>query len=161
MIAVVLREIQSGADRAGVMDLRLGPGQDRYLDSMEVIFEEADKESRAMPRPWAAHDAETGELVGFAMISDGIPEPMDDDLIGPYYLWKLLVDDSMQGRGYGRAILDAVIRHVRTRPDAEVLYTSCEDGEGSPRGFYLRYGFLDTGRVQDGENVLAYDLGRS
>jgi hypothetical protein len=29
------------------------------------------------------------------MISDNAPEPMDDDLVGPYYLWKLLID---QGR---------------------------------------------------------------
>jgi len=39
-----------------------------------------------------------------------------------------------------------------------VLYTSCADGPGSPRGFYLRYGFTDTGREMWGENVLALDL---
>ena len=47
-----------------------------------------------------------------------------------------------------------------TRPGADVLYTSCADGPGSPRGFYLRYGFTDTGRVMWGENVLALDLTR-
>jgi hypothetical protein len=26
-----------------------------------------------MPHPWAVHDAGTGALVGFAMISDNIP----------------------------------------------------------------------------------------
>jgi hypothetical protein len=35
-----------------------------------------------------------------------------------------------------------------------------EDGPGSPRPFYLRYGFTDTGRVMWGENVLALDLTR-
>ena len=49
--------------------------------------------------------------------------------------------------------------YVRTRPGADVLYTSCREGDGSPRGFYLRYGFTDTGRVMWGENVLAYNLG--
>ena len=39
-----------------------------------------------------------------------------------------------------------------------MLYTSCADGLGSPRGFYLRYGFTDTGWVMWGENVLALDL---
>ena len=39
-----------------------------------------------------------------------------------------------------------------------MLYTSCADGPGSPRGFYLRYGFTDTGRLMWGENVLALDL---
>jgi diamine N-acetyltransferase len=92
------------------------------------------------------------------MISDGIPEPMDDDLVGPFFLWKLLIDESVQGRGYGRATLDAVVDYVRRRPGADVLYTSCSDGPGSPRGFYLGYGFADTGRVESGENVLALDL---
>lgn len=81
-------------DRATVMDLRRGPGQDDYLNSMPEIFDEADQEQRAMPHPWAIHDAATGAVVGFAMISDNIPQPMDDDLVGPYFLWKLLIDEA-------------------------------------------------------------------
>jgi hypothetical protein len=41
------------------------------------------------------------------------------------------------------------------------LNTSCADGPGSPRGFYLQYGFTDTGRVMWDENVLALELGGS
>ena len=114
MAIVELRDIVSVGDRAAVMGLRLGPGQDQYLNSMEDIFAEAEEEQRAMPHPWAVHDAETGALVGFAMISDNVPEPMDDDLVGPYYLWKLLVDHPFQHRGYGTATLDAVVGRVRT-----------------------------------------------
>ena len=44
---------------------------------------------------------------------------------------------------------------MRTRPGAEVLYTSCGLGPGSPLGFYLRQGFSDTGRRHEGEQVLA------
>jgi diamine N-acetyltransferase len=158
MAKVGLRDIVSVGDRAAVMGLRRGPGQDQYLNSMEEIFAEADEEQRAMPHPWAVHDAGTGALVGFAMISDNIPQPMDEDLVGPYYLWKLLIDHRFQRRGYGAATLDAVVDYPRTRPGADVLCTSCTDGPGSPRGFYLRYGFADTGRVMWGENVLALDL---
>jgi hypothetical protein len=50
------------------------------------------------------------------------------------------------------------VGYLRTRPGADVLYTSCADGAGSPRGFYLRHGFTDTGRRMSGENVLALDL---
>jgi diamine N-acetyltransferase len=158
MARVRLRRIVSSADRAAVMGLRRGPGQERYLGSMEDIFAEADEEQRAMPRPWAVHDAETGALTGFAMISDNIPQPMDDDLVGPYFLWKLLIDHRFQRRGYGAATLDAIAGYLATRPGADVLYTSCTDGPGSPRPFYLRYGFADTGRVLEGEKILALDL---
>jgi diamine N-acetyltransferase len=110
------------------------------------------------PHPWAVHDTQTGALVGFAMISDNIPQPMGDDLAGPYYLWKLLIDHRFQRRGYGAATLDVIVDYLRTRPGADVLYTSCADGPGSPRGFYLRYGFTDTGRAMWGENLLTLDL---
>jgi diamine N-acetyltransferase len=155
---VELRDIVSLGDRGAVMGLRRGPGQDRYLNSMEDIFAEADEEQRARPHPWAVRDAGTGTLIGFAMISDNIPQPMDDDLVGPYFLWKLLIDQRFQGRGYGAATLDAVVDYLAARPGADELYTSCADGPGSPRGFYLRHGFTDTGRVMWGENVLAFDL---
>jgi diamine N-acetyltransferase len=158
MAIVVLRDIASPADREAVMGLRRGPGQDRYLDSMQEIFAEADQEQRAMPHPWAVHDAVTSRQIGFAMISDNIPQPMDADLIGPYYLWKLLIDYPFQHCGYGTATLDAVVHYLASRPSADVLYTSCADGPGSPRRFYLRYGFTDTRRVMSGENVLAFDL---
>jgi diamine N-acetyltransferase len=158
MPAVVLREVVTDQDRDSVSRLQRGEGQDAYLNSMADIFAEADEEQRAMPHPWAVHDEKTGELVGFAMISDNIPQPFDDDLVGPYYLWKLLIDRSFQGRGYGAATLDAVVNYVGDRPGADVLFTSCADGAGSPRPFYLRYGFEDTGRVMWGENVLALDL---
>jgi diamine N-acetyltransferase len=160
MPRVQLRDVVTAEDRATVVRLRLAPGQDEYLNSMPEIFDEADEEQRAMPHPWAVHDAATGVVVGFAMISDNIPPPMDDDLVGPYYLWKLLIDEAFQRRGYGVATIDAVVEYLRTRPGADVLYTSCADGPGSPRGFYLHYGFTDTGRVMWGENVLALDLTR-
>jgi len=158
MPRVELRDIVIQDDRDAVMGLRRAPGQERYLGSMASHFEDADEEPRAVAHPWAVHDADTGELVGFAMISDGIPEPIDDDLVGPYYLWRLLIDERFQGRGYGAATIDAIAAYLATRPGADVLYTSCADGDGSPRGFYLRYGFTDTGRVMWEENVLALDL---
>jgi hypothetical protein len=86
MALVELREILTEGDRRAELGLRPGPGQDAYLDSMEDILAEAEEEARAMPRQWAVHDTGSGRLVGFAMISDCIPEPMDEDLVGPYFV---------------------------------------------------------------------------
>ena len=60
-----------------------------------------------MPKAWAVHDAATGDLVGFVMISDNIPEPMDDDLVGPYFLWKLLIDGPRCSDSPARPFFDA------------------------------------------------------
>ena len=159
MAVVQLRDVETEADRAAVMTLRRGRGQERYLGSMASHFEDAVQDARACPRMWSVHDAD--QLVGFVMISDGIPAERlaaDQDLVGPYFLWRLLIDERFQGRGYGAATIDAVVAYLRTRPGADVLWTSCESGPGSPQPFYLHYGFVLTGEVKWGEDLLRLDL---
>lgn len=159
MAVVRLHDIVTDADRAAVMSLRRGPGQERYLGSMASHFEDAIEDARACPRMWSVHDGET--LVGFVMISDGIPAERlaaDDDLVGPYFLWRLLIDERFQARGFGAATIDAVVAYLRGRPGADVLWTSCKAGPGSPQPFYLRYGFVLTGDVKWGEDLLRLDL---
>ena len=160
MAVVQLHDIVTEADKAAVLTLRRRPGQERYLGSMESHFEDAVTDARACPRMWSVHDED--QLVGFVMISDGIPAERlaaDDDMVGPYFLWRLLIDEQFQGRGYGAATIDAVVAYLRTRPDAEVLLTSCKAGQGSPQPFYLHYGFVLTGEVKWGEDLLRLDLG--
>ena len=157
---VELRDIVSDADRAAVLRLRRAAGQERYLGSMASHFEDALADPQACPRMWSVHDRD--RLVGFVMISDGIPAATlaaDDDIVGPYFLWRLLIDAPLQGRGYGRATIDALVEYLGTRPDADVLITSCAAGEGSPQPFYLRYGFRLTGEQKWGEDLLVLDLG--
>ncbi len=159
MPAVQLDDIVTEDDIEAVMGLRRGPGQDRYLGSMISHFEDAIADAKAHPRMWAVRDGE--QLVGFVMISDGIPAEelaADDDIVGPYFLWRLLIDAGHQGQGYGRATIDAIVDYLRTRPDGDVLLTSCTAGDGSPQPFYLHYGFEKTGEVKWGEALLRLDL---
>jgi diamine N-acetyltransferase len=161
MTAVTLRDIVTDADREAVLALRRKPGQERYLGSMASHFEDAIEYQQARPRMWSVHDGGDGTLVGFVMISDDIPQAVldaDADIVGPFFLWRLLIDAEFQGRGYGRATIDAIADYVRTRPGGDVLFTSCEAGDGSPQPFYLDYGFVKTGRIADGEDVLRLDL---
>jgi len=162
--AVELRDIVTEDDVEAVMGLRRGPGQDRYLGSMLSHFEDAIADAHACPRSWSVHDAGDGTLVGFVMISDDVPAETlaaRDDTVGPYYLWRLLIDHRQQGRGYGRATLDAVADYVRSKPNGQALLTSCRAGPGSPQPFYLAYGFTTTGIVMWGEDLLSLDLTRS
>ena len=95
------------------------------------------------------------------MISDDIPNAVldaDETLVGPYFLWRLLIDHRVQGRGYGRAAIDAIAGYVRAKPNGDVLYTSNVDGDGSPLPFYLGLGFVRTGRIVDEEELLELDL---
>jgi diamine N-acetyltransferase len=164
MATVELRDIVTEDDEEAVMGLRRGPGQERYLGRMISHFEDAIADAKACPRMWSVHDAATGQLVGFVMISDNIPAETlaaDDDIVGPYFLWRLLIDHRFQGCGYGRATIDAVVEFLRmNRPNFEVLLTSCAAGVGSPQPFYLQHGFEKTGEVKWGEELLCLDVHR-
>jgi diamine N-acetyltransferase len=159
MPSVALRDIVTEADRAAVLALRLAPGQEGFVASVEESFHDATDDARARPRMWSVQAGR--RVVGFVMISDGIPAERlasDADLIGPYFLWRLLIDQDEQRRGYGTAVLDAVVAYLRGRPGANTLWTSAGQGPGTPQPFYERYGFVATGVVVDDEVVLRLDL---
>ena len=151
---VHLREV-TPANRAAVETLAVSPEQDAYVAGVAESLVEAVETPDA--RPWFRAVYAGDVPVGFVMISDGITVE-NPAYLGPYFLWRLLVDRRYQGRGLGRAALGLVVAHVRTRPDARVLVTSTGEGPGSPLGFYERHGFRRTGAVHEGEVVLELSL---
>lgn len=70
-----------------------------------------------------------------------------------------MVDARFQGRGIGRAAMQRVIEHVRSKALFEVLELSYVPGPGCPEPFYLSLGFRHTGRLDDDEVVLELALG--
>ena len=89
--------------------------------------------------------------VGFVMLSD-------DPAGGRYYLWRFMIDARYQRGGIGRRALELLFEHVRGRPGAKLLYTSCVPGEGSPGPFYEKMGFVYTGEEDEGELVMRREL---
>jgi diamine N-acetyltransferase len=89
--------------------------------------------------------------VGFVMLSD---EPRKPE----YFLWRFMIAAEYQGLGFGKQAIQLLIAHVKTRPQATELLTSYVPGEGSPGTFYHKLGFVDTGEVEDDENVTRLEL---
>lgn len=148
---VAFREVDEQTLEA-VLAVTLVPEQEPYVGSVA----EALKEAREVPegKPWyrAVFDGELA--VGFVMLSWNVP-PNPPEIIGPWYLWKLIVDRRYQGRGYGRAIIEKVVEIVRAE-GAETLLTSYASGPDNPGPFYQRVGFSPTGDVNiDGETIVA------
>jgi diamine N-acetyltransferase len=151
---VTLRPID-GSNRQAVEALRVSPAQERFVSDVAGSLREAAAEPDGRALYWAVYADE--QPVGFVMISDDVASP---DYI-PHYLWKLLIDERYQGKGYGTATLDRIVEYFRAQPGVEVLSTSAGQGEGSPIGFYERYGFEQTGEIVfDDEMLLRLDLRR-
>jgi diamine N-acetyltransferase len=152
--AITLREI-TAANRLAVEELRVAPEQEIFVEGVRQSLAEAAATPHANPWCRAVY---SGEIpVGFVMLGDDVPVG-NRHIPWPYYLWRMLIDSRFQGRGYGRAALNLVVAYLRTRPHADVLVTSVVAGEGSPMGFYLRYGFRSTGQMFDHEHVLQLRL---
>ena len=96
------------------------------------------------PGTFHAGAFEDGELVGTATVH---PEPMpvapeaDVDVTNAFRLRGMATKQHLQGRGYGRAVLERCIEHVRAS-GAEVLWCNARTGA---RGFYERLGFETVG----------------
>jgi diamine N-acetyltransferase len=153
---VSLREI-TDANRSEIEALSVTPQQENFVAGVTDSLIEAAETPDAKPWYRAVYAGETP--VGFVMISDNIA-PEHPEYLGPYFLWRLLIDVRWQRRGYGRAALDLVLEYLATRPGCDRLFASFIPGDGSPLGFYLQYGFVPTGDVFDDEPVIELLLPR-
>jgi diamine N-acetyltransferase len=148
-VTISLREITE--DNGGaVQALRTTPGQARYVSSVVNSLEEAAQVPQA--NPWFRAVYADERPVGFVMLAWNV-DPQPPGIIGPWFLWKLLIDHRHQRRGYGQEVMRQIIALVRAQGATELL-TSYSLVDGGPEGFYQSLGFLPTGSVHDGE-VLA------
>jgi len=153
-VVVTLREIDD-ANRETVLSLAVAPAQEQFVSSVAESLAEAADYPHA--KPWYRAVFDGDDAVGFVMLSWNV-EPQPPEIIGPWFLWKLLIDERHQGRGYGREIVQTVANLVRAEGATELL-TSYTPGPGGPAGFYQRLGFVPTGGVDpNGEIIMRLKL---
>jgi diamine N-acetyltransferase len=106
------------------------------------------------PKAWFRAIYAGERPVGFVML-------LDDPEAPEYYLWRFMIAANEQGKGYGWKALELLVEHVRRRPGATELKTSCVPAtSGGPEPFYLAFGFRPNGVVHEGEIELTLPLRR-
>jgi len=151
---VTLREV-TDQNRAAVLALRVAPEQERFVGTVAWALRDAEEIPEG--KPWYRSIYADERPVGFVMLSWNVtPDP--PRIIGPWFLWKLLIDARHQRRGFGRETVLLVADIVRANGAAE-LVTSCVPGDDGPEAFYRGIGFGPTGELdENGEIILALDL---
>jgi diamine N-acetyltransferase len=137
-------------NRDAVLALRVAPEQEQFVSSVAEALTEAAEYPQA--RPWYRAVFADGNAVGFVMMSWNV-RPQPPEIIGPWFLWKLLIDGRYQGRGYGREIVRQVAELIRDEGATELL-TSYVPEPGGPAGFYERLGFVPTGDRDDNGEII-------
>lgn len=88
--------------------------------------------------PFAIYADDT--MVGFIML--GYYEA------GGYYtLWKLLIDEKYQNRGYGKKALRLGIDYLVNRFRVKEIYTAYYESNRIARNLYASVGFCETGEI--------------
>jgi diamine N-acetyltransferase len=153
---IKLRELTPEVVDALRTHVVLPPAQAEWVGgSVDDALREAAVHPEAKPWPRAVYDNDVP--VGFVMLSWDAP-PQPPELIGPWYLWKLMVAPASQGWGVGREVVRQVAALVKEQGATQLL-TSVAQGAGTPYGFYLGLGFVPTGEyAEDDEEILALAL---
>ena len=89
-------------------------------------------------------------MVGYVMV-------IYDYDIPEYDIWHMMIDESMQGRGYGGAALTRILDYIRTKPfgDSDRIALTCNKENAIARKLYESKGFSPTGNEDEDEIELA------
>jgi diamine N-acetyltransferase len=90
-------------------------------------------------------------LVGFTMYGRD-----DDD--GNLWVYRLMIAEGHQRKGYGQAAMLEVIDRLRSEPDCRFIKISWDEGNIAAETLYESLGFRKTGEIIEGEIVARLDL---
>lgn len=114
--------------------------------------DEANAEDPGVARPFAIYADD--KLVGFCMFAFAPEEEDPDDR---YWLWRFMIDKDEQGKGYGQAALDEIIKYFKDN-GGDHLWLSTEPENECGIHVYHKAGFKETGDIDDGEVVFALEF---
>ena len=107
--------------------------------------------------PFGIYEGDTP--VGFLMIGYDTDDYWDDAPAiakGNYNLWRLMIDQAYQGKGYGKEAVKLALGYIKTFPcgAADYCWLSYEPENHVAARLYRSFGFEETGDM-DGEELIA------
>ncbi len=132
-------------------ELKVANDQAQYIASNFDSWIAA-KENENVARPFAIYC--DGEMVGFTMFA------FDEDYEEPddrYWLWRFMIDEKLQGKGYGTAALEVIIQYFKDH-GANNIRLSTKETNTKALSLYHKAGFHETGEMNGEEIVLQLDI---
>jgi ribosomal-protein-alanine N-acetyltransferase len=139
----------TGANWRRVRALKVARDQHRFVGDVNLYLTLC-----AYGGTWRPLEVRNGEkTVGFMMWGRDA-----DDM--SYWLGGLVIDRTEQRKGNGRAALEAGIAYLRTMPGCRQVALSYHPENEVAQRLYASVGFIETGKISDGEVVARLDLPR-
>lgn len=104
-----------------------------------------------------------GTPIGFLMIGYDIDDSFDNPpqiAYGNYNIWRLMIDERFQNKGYGKETMKLALDFIRTFPcgEAEYCYLSYDQENTIAKSLYSQFGFIENGEMDDDEVVAVLKL---
>lgn len=144
--AIVLEPLSS-QNREALIRLSVAPHQTSFVASNAASIEQAAITASAVP--FAIRRGE--EIVGFAMYA------LDPD-DGEYWIWRMMVDASLQRQGIGRTALLQLVALMSALPDCTRIRIGVVPGNDAAAALYASVGFAMTGQIIEGERLMELSL---
>lgn len=129
-----------------VLKLKVSKNQENFVSTTAYSLAQA-YVYRENAYPFAIYADDT--LVGFIMF--GFYE-----LRNQYTLWKFLIDEKYQNKGYGKMALALGIEYMKKQYDIKEMYTGVAIDNNVAEHLYQSIGFQATGLVENGMKELRY-----
>ena len=127
--------------------LKLAPGQEEFVSHpIRSLAQAYVYRNQCQPFGIYAED----RMIGYVMV-------IYDYDIPEYDIWHMMIDEPMQGKGYGNEVLDRVTEYIRTKPfgDSNRVALTCNRNNPVARKLYESKGFSATGIEDEDEIELA------
>ena len=140
-------------NKTAVERLEVSEHQTQYIATNRKSLETAaNEEHRAIARPFAIYA--DGKLVGFTMFAFDL---MSEDPNDRYWLWRFMIDQSEQGKGYGAAALETIIDYFKSH-GADHILLSTKETNTTALALYHKFRFAETGEMNEKEIILRLEL---
>ena len=142
---IKLKEIKAD-NLEDVLKLKVSKNQENFVSTTAYSLAQA-YVYQENAYPFAIYADDT--LVGFIMF--GFYE-----LRNQYTLWKFLIDEKYQNKGYGKIALLLGIEYMKKQHDIKEMYTGVAIDNNVAEHLYQSIGFKATGLVENGMKELRY-----
>ena len=151
-MSVTLRDI-TGDNYFQVLELKISPEQEAAKVVSPVVRSLADawfyrEEGISYPKAIYADE----DLVGFIMYELDTEEQQ-------VFVWRFLIDQAFQGKGYGRQTIEAVLAMAKEQAQMTKVVADYVDGNEPMKKILLDLGFEETGFNKEiNEHIMVYQL---
>ncbi|MDD1795189.1 GNAT family N-acetyltransferase [Enterovibrio sp. ZSDZ42] len=137
-----------------VIKLSLSEQQQKFVSTNAFSMAESAVNPDYQPRAAVME----GEVVGFAMYTEWVNAVwMKEQKPSEYYIPRVMIDKSYQGKGYGRSLMELLLDEIKEKNPRAIHIVYCAKNTAA-KNLYDSLGFVEYGKDDCGDILAKIQL---